>query len=90
MDKMIHLDLFSGIGLFSYAADWVWTLEHIFCEIEDWPYRFLKEEYPNARIERDIKNFEGTEYAERTFLLTAGVPIVYNTVPLKTRRIIVR
>jgi len=71
---MKHLDLFSGIGLFSYAADRVWDLEHIFCEIEEWPYRFLKQEYPNARIERDIKNFDGTEHAGRTFLLTAGVP----------------
>jgi len=71
---MIHLDLFSGIGLFSYAVERVWNLEHIFCEIEDWPYRFLKQEYPNARIERDIKNFDGTEHAGGTFLLTAGVP----------------
>jgi len=71
---MKHLDLFSGIGLFSYAADHVWNLEHIFCEIEDWPYRFLKQEYPNARIERNIENFDGTEHAGRTFLLTAGVP----------------
>ena len=73
-NKFIHLDLFSGLGLFSYAADYVWNLEHIFCEIEDWPYRFLKQEHPNARIERDIKNFNGTEYTGRTFLLTAGVP----------------
>jgi len=71
---MIHLDMFSGIGLFSYAADHVWNLEHIFCEIEDWPYRFLKQEYPNARIERDVKTFDGTEYTGGTFLLTAGVP----------------
>jgi len=71
---MIHLDLFSGIGLFSYAADHVWSLEHIFCEIEKWPYKFLKQEYPSARIERDVKKFNGTEYAGRTFLLTAGVP----------------
>ena len=62
---MIHLDLFSGIGLFSYAADYVWNLEHVFCEIEDWPYRFLKQEYPNARIERDIKNFLPSEEKKR-------------------------
>jgi len=71
---LIHLDLFSGIGLFSYAVDHVWNLEHIFCEIENWPYKFLKQKYPNARIERDIKTFNGTEHAGRTFLLTAGVP----------------
>ena len=71
---MFHLDIFSGLGLFSYAADHVWNLEHVFCEIENWPYKFLKQEYPNARIERDIKNFDGTEYAGRTFLLTASFP----------------
>jgi len=71
---MIHIDLFSGLGLFSYAADHVWSLEHIFCEIEVWPYRFLKQEYPNVRIEKDIKNFDGTEYSGRTFLLTASFP----------------
>jgi DNA (cytosine-5)-methyltransferase 1 len=57
---MKHLDLFSGIGGFSLAADLVWgkeNVEHIFCEIEEFPQKVLKKHWPGSRIHRDIKTF---------------------------------
>ena len=55
--KMIHLDLFSGIGGFSLAARWVWGEEHkpIFCEIDSFCQKVLKKHWPNAKIFTDIK-----------------------------------
>ena len=54
---MIHLDLFSGIGGFSLAAQWVWGEEHdpIFCEIDEFCQKVLSKHWPTAKIFSDIK-----------------------------------
>ncbi len=53
---MIHLDLFSGIGGFSLAADWTWgEVQHIFCEIDPFCQKVLKKHWPDAKIFTDIK-----------------------------------
>ena len=59
-----HLDLFSGIGGFSLAADWVWGKEnvnHIFCEIEEFPQKVLMKHWPDARIFSDIRGLYGKD-----------------------------
>lgn len=60
---MRHLDLFSGIGGFSLAADWVWGEEHeivAFVEIDPFCQKVLKKHWPEARIHGDIRTFENT------------------------------
>jgi DNA (cytosine-5)-methyltransferase 1 len=54
---MRHLDLFSGIGGFALAADWVWPgqVEHIFCEIEPFCQKVLRKHWPEAVIISDIR-----------------------------------
>jgi DNA (cytosine-5)-methyltransferase 1 len=53
---MRHLDLFSGIGGFALAADWVWgDVEHIFCEIDPFCQKVLKKHWPDAPINTDIR-----------------------------------
>lgn len=53
---MTHLDLFSGIGGFSLAADRVWPgIEHVFCEIDPFCQVILKKHWPNAPIYGDIR-----------------------------------
>ena len=53
---MTHLDLFSGIGGFSLAADRVWPgIEHVFCEIDPFCQAILKKHWPNATIYEDIR-----------------------------------
>ncbi|CAN8141898.1 hypothetical protein THIOSC13_810010 [uncultured Thiomicrorhabdus sp.] len=53
-----HLDLFSGIVALA-AADWVWGKEnvnHIFCEIEEFPQKVLRKHWPESEIHNDITN----------------------------------
>jgi site-specific DNA-cytosine methylase len=61
---MIHLDLFSGIGGFAYAADQVWDdVEHIFCEIDTFCVQVLKKHWKGARIYGDIRKLTYDSYA---------------------------
>jgi len=54
---MTHLDLFSGIGGFAYAADQVWPdVEHTFCEIDPFCQEVLKKHWPNSKIYGDIRS----------------------------------
>lgn len=74
---MNHLDLFSGIGGFALAARWVWGKDHkiiSFVEIEGFPQKVLKKNFPGVPIHDDIKTFDGTEYRGTVDLLTGGFP----------------
>lgn len=56
---MKHIDLFSGIGGFALALDNVYgkgTIEHTFCEIDQFCQEVLKRHWPNARIFGDIRS----------------------------------
>jgi len=55
---MRHIDLFSGIGGFSYAADKVWdNMEHIFVENDPFCQLILKKHWPNSQVFGDIRTF---------------------------------
>ena len=52
-------DLFSGIGGFSLAAQWVWgdELEIVaFCEIDKFCQKVLRKHWPNVPIIEDVRN----------------------------------
>ena len=56
MPKFIHVDLFSGIGGFSYAVDQVWDdVEHVFCEIDLFCQQVIKKHWEGSVIYGDIK-----------------------------------
>ena len=60
-DKIIHIDLFSGIGGFAYAIDQVWdNVEHIFCDNNKFCQQVLKKQWPNSKIYEDIKLITNT------------------------------
>jgi DNA (cytosine-5)-methyltransferase 1 len=74
---MRHLDLFSGIGGFSLAADWVWGEEHeivAFCEIDKFCQKVLKKHWPNVEIVEDIRIFDGKGFKGTVDILTGGFP----------------
>ena len=53
------LDLFSGIGGFSLAAQWVWgdELEIVaFCEIDKFCQKVLKKHWPDVPIIEDVRD----------------------------------
>jgi len=54
------LDLFSGIGGFSLAADWTGGIETVaFCEIEPYCQKVLKKHWSDVPIYPDIKELKG-------------------------------
>lgn len=71
---MKHGSLFSGIGGFDLAAEWMgW--ENLFnCEWEEFPRKVLKHHFPNAKQYGDIKEFDAATYARRIDILTGGFP----------------
>jgi len=71
---MRHASLFSGIGGFDLAAEWMgWT--NVFnCEWEDFPRKVLKHHFPNAIQYGDIRELDATEYRGRIDILTGGFP----------------
>jgi DNA (cytosine-5)-methyltransferase 1 len=71
---MIHGSLFSGIGGFDLAAEWMGWSNLFNCEWEDFPRQVLKHHFPNAIQHGDIKELDATAYAGRVDILTGGFP----------------
>lgn len=71
MRKLKLLDLFSGIGGFTLAAERLGIETVAFCEIDRFPQSVLKYRYPNIPIIDDIKNL-----TKETFKSTTGLDYV--------------
>jgi len=71
---MKHGSLFSGIGGFDLAADWMgW--ENIFhCEIAEFPRKILNHYWPNAECHEDIKKTDFTKYRGTVDIISVGFP----------------
>lgn len=71
---MKHASLFSGIGGFDLAAQWMgW--ENVFqVEIDDFCQKVLAKNFPNVTRYGDIKQFDGTKYTGAIDILTGGFP----------------
>jgi DNA (cytosine-5)-methyltransferase 1 len=73
---MRHLDLFSGIGGFSLAAQWVWGDEYEnvgFCDNNEFCQAVIKKNFKNPKIYNDIRNLDGNKI-KNLDLLTGGFP----------------
>lgn len=63
---MKHLDLFSGIGGFALAAQWVWGDDHevvAFCEKDEYCRQVLAKHWPDVPIVEDIRDVKATTHA---------------------------
>lgn len=71
---MKHGSLFSGIGGFDLAAQWMgW--ENVFqVEIDPFCQKVLEKNFPNTKRYGDIKEFDGTKYRGTIDILTGGFP----------------
>ena len=67
---MNHASLFSGIGGFDLAAEWMGWTNLFNCEWEEFPRQVLKHHFPNAKQYGDIKELDATAYAGRVDILT--------------------
>jgi len=66
LTKFRHLDLFSGIGGFAYAAKQVWGNEYEcigFCDNDKYCQALLSRRFPNVKIWDDIRELSITAYA---------------------------
>jgi len=71
---MNHGSLFSGIGGFDLAAEWMGWNNIFNCEWEEFPRKVLKHHFPNAEQHEDIREFDATTYAGRIDILSGGFP----------------
>lgn len=71
---MRHGSLFSGIGGFDLAADWMgW--ENVFqVEIDPFCRRILKKNFPDAQRFADIKKFDGSQFRGAIDIVSGGFP----------------
>lgn len=71
---MRHASLFSGIGGFDLAAQWM-EWENVF-HVERDPFcqKVLSHHFPKSDSYEDIKTFDGTAYAGRVDILSGGFP----------------
>ena len=73
MNKLKLLDLFSGIGGFSYGLESTNGFETIaFCEKNDFCRKVLKKNFPTIPIVNEIRNLNGKEF--KADIITGGFP----------------
>ena len=71
---MRHGSLFSGIGGFDLAAEWMGWENVFHCEWNSFGQRVLKHYWPNAESFNDITKTDFTKYANKIDILTGGFP----------------
>jgi DNA (cytosine-5)-methyltransferase 1 len=71
---MKHGSLFSGIGGFDLAADWMGWQNVFHCEIAEFPRKILNHYWPNADCHEDIKKTDFTKYRGTVDIISGGFP----------------
>jgi DNA (cytosine-5)-methyltransferase 1 len=71
---MKHGSLFSGIGGFDIAAEWMGWENVFHCEWMDFPRKVLDYHFPNADSHIDICKTDFKKYANKIDILTGGFP----------------
>ena len=71
---MTHGSLFSGIGGFDLAAEWMGWENKFHCEWNEFGQRVLKHYWPNAESFHDITKTDFKKYANQIDILTGGFP----------------
>jgi DNA (cytosine-5)-methyltransferase 1 len=71
---MTHGSLFSGIGGFDLAAEWMGWTNLFHCEWNEFGQRVLGHYWPDAECFRDITKSDFTAYRDSIDVLTGGFP----------------
>jgi DNA (cytosine-5)-methyltransferase 1 len=71
---MTHGSLFSGIGGFDLAAEWMGWENKFHCEWNEFGQKILKHYWPNAEQFTNIITTDFTKYANKIDILTGGFP----------------
>jgi DNA (cytosine-5)-methyltransferase 1 len=71
---MMHGSLFSGIGGFDLAAEWMGWENVFHCEWNEFGQKVLKYHFPHSDSHSDITKTDFTKYANKIDILTGGFP----------------
>jgi DNA (cytosine-5)-methyltransferase 1 len=71
---MTHGSLFSGIGGFDLAAEWMGWENKFHCEWNEFGQKVLKYYWPESELFTDITKSDFTKYANQINVLTGGFP----------------
>lgn len=71
---MNHASLFTGIGGFDLASEWMGWNNIFQVEIDEWCQRLLKQNFPHAERYGDIKQIKGWKYSGTIDVLSGGFP----------------
>ena len=71
---MKHGSLFSGIGGFDLAAEWMGWTNVFHVERDPFCQRVLEYHFPNAKTYNDVKTFDGKPFRGHVDILTGGFP----------------
>jgi DNA (cytosine-5)-methyltransferase 1 len=71
---MTHGSLFSGIGGFDLAAEWMGWENKFHCEWNEFGQKVLKYYWPESELFTDIIKSDFTKYANKIDVLTGGFP----------------
>ena len=71
---MKHGSLFSGIGGFDLAAEWMGWENVFHCEISEFPRKILKHHFPNSICYEDIKKTDFTKHNGEIDIISGGFP----------------
>ena len=74
METFKHGSLFSGIGGFDLAAEWMGWENLFHCEWNEFGQKVLKYYWPQAESFTDITKSDFTHYANKIDILTGGFP----------------
>ena len=69
-----HGSLFSGIGGFDLAAEWMGWENVFHCEYDPFCQKILKHHFPNSKLYKDVRTFDATSYFGRIDILSGGFP----------------
>jgi DNA (cytosine-5)-methyltransferase 1 len=72
--QMTHGSLFSGIGGFDLAAEWMGWENKFHCEWNPFGQRVLKHYWPNSESFTDITKTDFKKYANEIDILSGGFP----------------
>ena len=72
--RLRHGSLFSGIGGFDLAAEWMGWENAFHCEWDDFGTKVLNYYWPNAKSYGDITKTDFMEWRGRIYILTGGFP----------------
>jgi len=71
---MNHGSLFSGIGGFDLAAEWIGWTNAFHCEWEEFPRKILQYHFPKSKSYGDINETDFTIWNGKIDILTGGFP----------------